>query len=195
MSPKKETNQLFDQIHTQLLQEKNDSFNRLEQFENDVSDFSQALNSLSDKIRSIESILRKYNVNIPFRLPVDKKRYAKKKPKQEHLDDVPDFHYALYYWPYEEWILSWDTYADNSKEFRLLLISEESEIVKREQPSGYYDVSYFMGQIFMKPFIECKLELRLKYFCYLDEFINGFRQYLKDFQDQIGEAPLQKYFE
>ncbi len=190
MTSKKNQNPTFDPILKKhpLLEEKNYVSDDLQQLESEAAVLNQTLNSFSDKIRMIESILRKYNVNMPFRLQVDRKSSAKKKPKQEHLDDVPEYHRAHYYWLQEDWVFSWNICADRPKEFRLFLISEESEIVKREGPEGCYDVGYFLGQNFMKPFIECKIELRLEYFRYLDEFIFCIRQCLKDLREQVEEV-------
>lgn len=163
----------------------------------------KSLDASSNTLRELESSLKELKANFPFRYKIKEEKMSfALPPKEEH---IAKYLYPQRYFTQISWYLGWEG-EDDSKNFRLLLISEEREIVDyyAQTRGGYDDEVHFSDKdirqeevaairtLSKKPLIETDLSVRLSYLEYLVPFIDAFKAYLKSSRTSIenGNPPL-----
>lgn len=146
----------------------------------------QKLNHISTSISTLEKELTRVKAFFPFKLLVDEEKRSLQK---RLMDNKSDLESDNYYFTTVSWHLAWEE-DENSKNYRLFLISEALETVATgfEEHYSFEDVQ--INKLFKKPFIETNLKTRLKYSEYLITFIDSFKTYLKDYRISIEKNDL-----
>lgn len=147
------------------------------------------LDQLSTEIKEIELQLNQNKIFFPFSYIIHKEELSIIKPaRDDHKHSI--LIQLLGYQTQVIWFLCWDLVeADTEKgtKYRLYLISEEHENLiydtGEEQPSKHFKSSVLLK----KPFIEHKLEIRICYGSYLNEFILALTEFLKKSQENLDQ--------
>jgi hypothetical protein len=150
----------------------------------------QALDSTSAKIRDFEKSLSELKAHFPFRSFLKEDKLSSLNELTErHLSKTKALHLCddqLRYRTRTCWYLSWES-EENSKNFRLLLMSTQKEIIV--WASGGEVVEgidpYESEVVFKRPLIEMDLPTRLQFAEYLSAFIVNFTKYLRKCRESI----------
>lgn len=148
------------------------------------------LDDASDKIRELESSLSHLKAHFPFRYVIKEENESFRKDLEEKHKTVCS--YGHYYFTKVYWYLAWEV-DEASKNFRLLLISEEKEIIEYVNDENNYDSIIFETRsATKKPLIETDLSTRLRNSEHLIPFIDSFKEFLKGYRISIllGTAPV-----
>lgn len=158
----------------------------LQELKSEAESLFGVLDTFSSQIASLEQSLKATKANFPFKKEIAKETGAfiyRTKPEHEI-----DFYEARHYYNSICWYIGWEI-DENSKEFRLLLISEKHEIVFYTRPGWDSKFVIFKSEILTKqPLIETKLAIRLNCFGHLLEFLNDFTKYLNNCHKSIKEG-------
>lgn len=148
------------------------------------------LEELSGNITELESQLNQKSIFFPFSYQIHKEEPSVEKPaRDDHMQAIaiPLKGYITQI----VWYLRWETVDAESQKavkYRLYLVSEEHEKVTYcyEDPYSLSLSEFFKATILLrKPFIEHKLEVRISYGKYLDEFILALTKHLKNAQEKL----------
>ena len=141
----------------------------------------------SESIRNLETNLINLKANFPFRFLIAKEpESAPLELKDEHKN-ISD---ATGYKTQISWYLAWDLADENSKTFRLLLVSEIKEIVHVNVYEHWFFHEVKFETLTKKPLIETDLKTRLQYLKYLTPFVDAFAAYLKKCHDSLDQGSI-----
>ncbi len=150
-----------------------------------------SLNKVSGVIREAENGLREGNLGLSFSFPIAvENTEILNTPKEGQFHD---FSYPVeYYHCKKRWSLSWEKDME-SKQFRLFLIEEETEEVcykfnSSPEKTQHTDLPWRL--VSRVPFIETKIQIRIKYSEYLAPFLGAFKEYLKKCRLSLEEGDL-----
>lgn len=145
------------------------------------------LEELSENITELESQLNQKSIFFPFSYQIHKEEPSVGKPAR-------DDHKQAIAIPLEGyitqivWYLRWETVDAESQKavkYRLYLVSEEHEKVTYCYEDQWLSQFFKATILLRKPFIEHKLEVRISYGKYLDEFILALTEHLKNAQEKL----------
>jgi len=154
-----------------------------------------ALDHASFQIRDLEKKLSEAKNHFPFRyfikeeegnvlLPLEQRHF-------DHLNATQQYWDPLKYKTDIRWYFAWEPIKENSKEFRLLLISVKREWIIWDSEDPSRNELVLESDVSKRPIIELKLLERLKYAEYLFPFIEAFKKYLQNYRISItGEIPF-----
>ena len=152
-----------------------------------------ALNKRMAKIGKAEKILNNRKSHFPFEKLVEKSESrASITVKDKHISIYPNIE-KIFTRKYS--YLSWASSkiaGINSKDYRLFLIEEESEIGCSGKGENYKEKVFSSKCVIMKPLIEANVPTRIKYLKYFDHFISSYKDYLKQCRIAVeaGENPF-----
>jgi hypothetical protein len=145
----------------------------------------KTLDSASNTIRELESCLKELKAHFPFRYCVCEEKESPPKPAEEH--HKASYPLVLGYRAKVYWYLAWEL-EDNSKSYRLCLISEERDIVAYNDDDRIYLDEVHSKILSKKPLIETDLSTRLRHSQHLLPFINSFKEHLRSARILIEEG-------
>lgn len=148
----------------------------------------KALDDTSAKIRELETSLSNLKAHFPFRRLINEEKESIHKIVEEcHAAVCP---YGHHYFTKVYWYISWEA-DENSKNFRLFLISEEKEIIEYPVATDEYEsIEFQVRNLIKKPLIETDLQTRLKYSEHLVPFIDSFKEFLRNCRTSIEHGKL-----
>jgi hypothetical protein len=136
----------------------------LKELQSEVKSLFGVLDKSSDRIRKLESCLCEFKAHFPFRYYISKSSIYSKLIEGKQKRFV------------EKICLSWEQ-AEDSKGFRLFLLSEEVGVYISDEGEDY-DECGPVKVISKKPLIETDLATRLLYVDSLNPFVCQFKAYL-----------------
>lgn len=162
---------------------------QLDDLVNEAQGLFQVLDDISGKIRDLEKRLNEIKAYFPFSYLIGEDEssvvYAL---EQRHLErrfqQDPE---SLGYCSNTCWYLSWEATDENSKNFRLFLLSKLKEVIvwayNRDPVKGV--TSCKPEILFKRPLIEVDLPTRLRFAEHLSVFISHFKEYLRRYRLSI----------
>lgn len=141
------------------------------------------LDNASNAIRHFEKSMNELKAFFSFRLCLKKEEESSPKNLADYHKDL---RYAESFSTQLFWYLAWEPLDENSKNYRLFLMTEEKEILHCPYEDGIYRDEFQSKNIFKKALIETDIQTRLEYVEYLNCFINRFQSHLAERRLSIG---------
>ncbi|MFA5074797.1 MAG: hypothetical protein WC436_01725 [Candidatus Babeliales bacterium] len=140
-----------------------------------------SLDYASQKIHLVEKSLINLKAHFQFKFLIEEEEPIIKKPSPDIENEYP-FHIAGFQTQIC-WYICWENTNENTKAYRLMLISEERTLVFHDIEAK--PIICKSNLIFSKPLIDTSLQIRLRYIKHLIPFINAFKNYLKNYRISI----------
>lgn len=146
----------------------------------------KVLDIVSAKITKLETSLSNIKAHFPFRVAIREGQESAAKKITDEVQESADSEWVA---TKVCWYLAWEPADENSKNYRLLLISEEIECFHY----GFEDTYRPGGSrskhiIYKKPLIETDLQTRLVNLEHLTYFVDRFTEHLKHYRISIIEG-------
>lgn len=152
------------------------------------------LDNVSKKITGLEKNLSALSANFPFRSLVKKEDLSMTAPLRDDVYNnvvLPGSRSCIGYRNQMCWYLSWESMNENSKMFRLFLVSIEKEIpVWTSSDTVINDLIPIEQLRSKKALIETDLATRLKFSEYLIRFLFDFKNYLNKYRKSLENPVL-----
>lgn len=146
----------------------------LETFISEAGILFKLLDNTSSAIRHFEKSMTELKAFFTFRLCI---KSGKESLPKILMDNHKHIRFAEHFTTQVCWYLAWESLDENSKNYRLFLISDEQEIIHLWF-KGDWSRDIQSNNISKKALIETDIQTRFEYVQYLNSFISQFNKHL-----------------
>ena len=161
----------------------------VQELHDEAAKLFKILDNNAATIRNLEKSLQELSANFPFRMLIKEDPESFPKPPEDYHKTSAIIN-LMSYCTKVCWFLSWD-YDEKSKKFRLLVVSEEEEVIHFNYLDGNDDFDTVRTRTFQAncksktPLIETNIQTRLDYYKYLPQFVSEFKSHLQNMRKSI----------